>query len=323
MLNKQSEFQIIEHYFKKNKSNVAGIIKGIGDDAAVVDVSNQSNLIISMDTLIEGVHFPKNTSPYEIGIKALAVNLSDLAAMGATPAWFTLALTLPDSESEWLKNFSHGLFDIASEYNIDLIGGDTTRGPLSITIQIAGYVSDSKIMYRSGAQINDDIYVSGYLGDAGAGLQLLSNPSQIKKTSDYLVNRLNRPTPRVTVGKHIRQFTNACIDISDGLITDLKHIIELSECGAKINVDKLPISDELKTTQNLESCYQLALSAGDDYELCFTAAENHSEKIKRIAAQDKVLLTKIGKISNGSEFQCYFNNQPYEINYNGYEHFKN
>lgn len=326
MQKSESEFQIIQRYFKKSEYSSAGIIKGIGDDAAVLDISDQSNLLISIDTLISGVHFPETTNPYNIAYKSLAVNLSDLAAMGATPAWFTLALSLPDTTSEWLTEFSNGLFDLAEQYEIDLIGGDTTQGPaqaaLSITIQIAGYASDSNIMYRGGAQINDDIYVSGYLGDAAAGLLILSeSPGLNNKISDYLITQLNRPLPRISLGQSIRQFSNACIDVSDGLLADLKHILDSSLCGAVINVDILPISNELKKTFN-EDRFNLALGSGDDYELCFCVPEKYKLNIKSISETLNIPITKIGKIVKGNEIKCQFENKPYEYQYSGYEHFK-
>ena len=318
-----SEFQVIQRYFTKNKYKSSSIIKGIGDDAAVLDISAQSNLVISIDTLISGVHFAKYTSPYDIAYKSLAVNLSDLAAMGATPAWFTLALTLPNNNSKWLSEFSRGLFELAEQYEIDLVGGDTTQGPLSITIQIAGYVDDNNVMYRSGAQINDDIYVSGYIGDAGAGLLTLNElSSQNNKFSDYLLTRLNRPTPRVSLGEQLRVFSNACIDVSDGLLADLNHITESSLCGAEVYIDKLPISTELKNSNFKKDCFQLALSSGDDYELCFCVAEKYVTDIQNISGKLNIPITKIGRIVKSSGIKCYFENKPYIYDSNGYEHFK-
>ncbi len=333
----QSEFQVIQRYFNQNKdcstSINQGIIKGIGDDAAVINVSEQSKLVVSMDTLISGVHFPEITEAFDIGYKALAVNLSDLAAMGASPSWFTLALTLPDTNSAWLNDFSRGLFELAEHYKIALVGGDTTKGPLSITIQIAGYVSEDTIMYRSGAQIDDDIYVTGYLGDAGAGLSLINNSlinnnvnRDTVNLSDaaqhYLVSRLNRPSPRVSVGELIREFSTACIDISDGLMADLNHITDLSHCGALINVENLPISNELSQTKFDDSNIELALNSGDDYELCFCASDKFKNTIKKISDNLDVPITKIGKIVQENSIQCYLNNNIYEPKNTGYEHFK-
>lgn len=326
----ESEFQIIHHYFKKNKNKSSNIIKGIGDDAAVLDVSDQSKLVVSMDTLISGVHFPANTNPYDIACKSLAVNLSDLAAMGATPSWFTLALTLPAVNSEWLNEFSRGLFELAEVHKIDLVGGDTTQAPvngsLSITIQIAGYVADNEVMYRSGAQINDDIYVSGYIGDAGAGLMILNDPVESDnyntKDRDYLLSRLNRPTPRVSVGEFIRKFSTACIDISDGLLADLNHITDSSQCGAIVNVDLLPISIELKNSKSEEEYFQLALGSGDDYELCFSVPEKFKTNIQNISTRLTIPITKIGKIIEKGGIKCQFKNKPYIVKNSGYEHFK-
>ncbi len=336
-LKPESEFQIIQRYFNRNKhcsvSINQGIIQGIGDDAAVLDVSQQSKLVVSMDTLISGVHFPVETAPFDIGYKALAVNLSDLAAMGASPSWFTLAVTLPDTNSSWLKEFSRGLFELADAYKLALVGGDTTKGPLSITIQIAGYVSDDTIMYRSGAQVDDDIYVTGYLGDAGAGLSLINdsliNNNVIRDTvklsdahSHYLVSRLNRPSPRVSVGEQIRQFSTACIDISDGLLADLNHIMGLSHCGAIINVDKLPISNELNSVKIDNSDIEFALNSGDDYELCFCAPEKFQNDIQTMSNKLNVPISRIGKIVKQHSIECYLDNKIYTPNNMGYEHFK-
>jgi len=322
MLKLESEFQIIEHYFKQKKYNAANVIKGVGDDAAVLDITNHSNLIISMDTLVSGVHFPTNTTPYNIAYKSLAINLSDLAAMGASPAWFTLAITLPDNNPTWLKLFSEGLFDIAEQFKLDLVGGDTTQGPLNITIQIAGYVDDNKIMYRNGAQANDDIYITGSIGDAGAGLLLLNEPLG-NQSDDYLISRLNNPTPRNSIGELIRNIASACIDISDGLLADLNHIISSSDCGAIINVERLPISTALKNSKIKYDYHQLALSAGDDYELCFCASEEKSEDIKSIANKLNIPITKIGKIVKDGGVVCYFENTPFSVDASGFEHFKN
>jgi len=325
-IDSETEFQVIQRFFTKNKNNYASITKGIGDDAAVIDISNRSNLLISMDTLISGVHFPVHTKPADIAYKSLAVNLSDLAAMGASPAWFTLALTLPKINSLWLSEFSRGLFELADEYSIELVGGDTTQNnnnsDLSITIQIAGYTNDNNIMYRHTARINDDIYVSGYLGDAGAGLVLSTENSLVDNESDdYFLQRLNRPTARVILGEQLRQLDTACIDISDGLLADLAHITAASGCAAQIDVDKLPISAELKNGQFSKDCFQLALDSGDDYELCFCVAEQYQKDIQDISQKLSIPITRIGKIINGQGVHCQFENQVYNYTKTGYQHF--
>ncbi len=319
----ESEFQIIERYFNKQQCKSSSIIKGIGDDAAVIDVSNQSTLVISVDTLLSGVHFPISTTAYDVGYKSLAVNLSDLAAMGATPAWFTLALTLPESNSSWVNEFSQGLFDLAQQYDIDLVGGDTTKGHLSITLQIAGYTDKNNVMYRHSALVDDDIYVSGFLGDAGAGLVAIKNKLNLSDTNiDYLIKRLNRPSPRVELGQLLAPFANACIDISDGLLADLTHITKLSGCGATINIEQLPVSIELKNSGLRENYYQMALGSGDDYELCFTAAKKYRSAIDIISKQLEIPITKIGVIDKDKIVKCYFDNKPFNYQNSGYEHFK-
>ncbi|VAW92750.1 Thiamine-monophosphate kinase [hydrothermal vent metagenome] len=319
----ESEFQIIKQYFDTHQSKSNRIIKGIGDDAAVIDITEQSTLVISVDTLISGVHFPSVTTAYDIGYKSLAVNLSDLAAMGASPSWFTLALTMPENNSSWVKAFSHGLFDLAQLFNIDLIGGDTTKGQLSITLQIAGYADKNNIMYRHSAQFDDDIYTSGYIGDAGAGLLAIMNDYDLdSNNTKYLLNRLNQPSPRVELGQQIALVANACIDVSDGLIADLGHIIGLSNCGAVINVEQLPISEQLKSSGFVADWQQLALGSGDDYELCFTANKKHRVEIENISKQLNVPITKIGTVDNEKTIRCYLNNKPYRYQTSGYEHFK-
>jgi thiamine-monophosphate kinase len=229
--------------------------------------------VVSVDTLVSGVHFPVDTKPEAIGHKALAVNLSDMAAMGAEPAWFTLAITLPDADEKWLTQFSSGLFALAHEHNIQLVGGDTTHspphGPLSITIQIMGFVPEGLALTRGKAVAGDTIYVTGTLGDAGAGLRvkqgLLNPPAPVAKS---LLEKLEQPRPRVAVGLALRGLANAAIDISDGLNADLGHVLTASNVGADISVDKLPLSDNFQSL-TLTDGWQLAASAGDDYELWY------------------------------------------------------
>ena len=273
------EFDLIARYFSWgddfNKSLAQGIALGVGDDAAVLDVPAGRQLVASIDTLISGVHFPENTAADAIGHKALAVNLSDLAAMGATPAWFTLALTLPEINTDWLDGFSQGLRTLAQQHRIALVGGDTTQGPLSISIQAMGFADIGKAMLRSGAKAGDRLYVTGSLGDAAAGLQAyLDNLALAETDRRFCRKRLDYPQARLAESRIIKDYASSCIDVSDGLLQDLRHILQASsgngvKLGAKLDSRKLPLSAALKRLdQNLARQY--ALSGGDDYELLFT-----------------------------------------------------
>lgn len=290
-----NEFEIIQRYFLEKSRYFPNVCVGIGDDAALVIPPSAQQLAMSVDTLIAGVHFPYNTAPQDIGYKALAVNLSDLAAMGAQPLWFTLALTLPKIEELWLAQFSAGLFEIAQHFDIALIGGDTTQGKeLSITIQVIGAVPPNQALMRRGANIGDDIFVTGTLGDAGLALAVLQNKISNK---NYNIMRLNRPTPRISEGLKLRGIANSAIDISDGLLADLGHILEKSgNVGATLFLNNFPLSKELQALQ-IEQAWRFALSSGDDYELCFTVSPN---KIHLIDFP----CTKIGFIGRESSIRC-------------------
>ena len=296
-----SEFDIIRRHFTDQQSSRADVSLGIGDDAALLQPPSGHLLATSVDTLIAGVHFPNNTKPDAIAHKALAVNLSDMAAMGAEPAWFTLAITLPDADESWLTEFSKGLFKLASEHNIQLVGGDTTRSParglLSITIQVTGLVPENLALTRSGAVSGDSIYVTGTLGDAGAGLQIKQNiikpPASVAK---LLSNKLDSPIPQVAAGMALRGLASAAIDISDGLSADLGHVLAASGVGADIHIAKLPLSAEFKSLK-LKDAWQLAVSAGDDYELCFTVAEPFEKEMQYKLMSLGCAYTKIGMVS--------------------------
>lgn len=308
-----NEFTLIQRYFLKKSRYSSNVCMGIGDDAALVIPPSNQPLAISVDTLIAGVHFPVDTAPQAIGFKALAVNLSDLAAMGAQPLWFTLALTLPTINENWLEKFSAGLFEIAQLYHVQLIGGDTTRGKeLSISIQIIGAVSPNQALLRSGAQLGDDIFITGTLGDAGLALAVLQN-----KMMDQICNvdRLNYPTPRISEGLKLRGIANSAIDISDGLLADLGHILEMSgNIGATLFLNDLPLSKELQTLKT-EQAWQFALSSGDDYELCFTVSPDKTHLID-------FPCTKIGFIEKETGIRCIDKQGHLFIPSNaGYQHF--
>lgn len=304
-----NEFNIINHYFNPQILGHPELIQGIGDDAAVWQCEN-ATLVTSVDTLTEGHHFSKNCAPEDIAYKSLAVNLSDIAAMGATPRWFTLALTLPEVNELWLEKFSKSLFKLASEYDVILIGGDTTKGPLSITIQIIGTVDKNKMLLRSNAKTGDLIYISGTIGDAGFALK---NPGN--KTLD---EKLNRPDPQVALGLALAGHAHAAIDISDGLAQDLNHILEQSHKGADIHLEKLPLSAELTKALSREDAENLALSSGDDYQLCFTLSPNHPI-IQDLST--KFQLTCIGEITQNPGLRIYRNGKVVTPKSLGWQHF--
>jgi len=314
-----NEFGLINEYFKRSRRDLDNVLVGIGDDAAVLRATANQDLVVSIDTLITGVHFPENTSAYDIGWKALAVNLSDMAAMGAQPAWFTLALTLPEPSRPWLEAFSHGLFSLADQYNLSLVGGDTTRGPLSVTIQIAGHVEKNRALLRSGAQAGDDIYVSGTLGDAALALAMIQSDSLSEDIAAELLARLNRPEPRVKLGAVLVNIAHCAIDLSDGLLADLQHMLETVSLGAELDTEALPQSSSFAAVA-MENKQQLQLNGGDDYELCFCASPDKCNEIALLATEYDIPLTKIGVVTTS---QSIFDMHGTELNKEntGYQHF--
>lgn len=267
-----NEFDIIAQYFTQQSGLRPDVTLGSGDDCALLRIPPDHELAVSIDTLVVGVHFSAGDDPFNLGHKALAVNLSDLAAMGAEPAWITLALTLPKIDENWLTAFSKGFFTLAQHYNLQLVGGDLTRGPLSITIQAHGFIPSGMALRRSGANPGDVIYVTGTLGDAGLALQCMHNNITAPPA---ILQRLNHPEPRIAAGLALRNIASSAIDISDGLAADLAHILDSSGVGAVLNVDSLPFSYTLKNSVKPKEAAQLALSSGDDYELCFTVPKEH------------------------------------------------
>ena len=261
------EFSLIARYFDRVRSSRLDVELGIGDDCALLNIPEKQTLAISTDTLVAGNHFLPDIDPADLAYKALAVNLSDLAAMGADPAWLTLALTLPDVDEAWLESFSDSLFDLLNYYDMQLIGGDTTRGPLSMTLGIHGFVPMGRALTRSGAKPGDWIYVTGTPGDSAAGLAILQNRLQVAdaKDADYLIKRHLRPSPRILQGQALRDLANSAIDLSDGLISDLGHIVKASDCGARIDLALLPFSDALSCHVEPEQALRWALSGGEDY----------------------------------------------------------
>ena len=325
-----AEFDLIELIRSRCVLAREDVVLGIGDDAALLAVPPGQLLAVSTDTLVAGVHFPLQTSAGDIGWKSLAVNLSDLAAMGATPAWATLALTLPHADTRWVNEFADGVAALAREYKLALVGGDTTRGPLSITVTIHGFVPHGRALRRSGARAGDAIFVTGTLGDAAAGLRCLDkNAADANRllgtaagTREFVIERLNRPLPRVAQGLVLRDRANACIDISDGVLADLGHICVASGVGAEIDVDALPTSSALLALFDAATRRPLQLAGGDDYELCFTATESAAASLLQDLARSGCGATRIGRIvaDAGVHVRDAAGN-PVNVAQRGWEHF--
>ena len=291
----QDEFAIIQQYFSAIGEAAPGILLGIGDDAAVVELPDGFQQVVSLDTLIAGVHFPLDTPPADIAYKALAVNLSDLAAMAATPSWFLLSLTLPQFDADWLRDFSGGLRQTAERFKLQLIGGDTCRGALSISVQIAGLVPSGKFVTRAGARVGDLVVVSGTLANAGLGLAFKQGRIDLPQAlQPRCLAALNRPQPRLELNNFLRNYATAAIDVSDGLQGDLAHILTASHCGARIDQAALPVDPWIEQ----EGLYQYALAAGDDYEICCTVPAQQAERIEAWNRQhNDCQLTVIGEIT--------------------------
>ncbi|QIO07279.1 thiamine-phosphate kinase [Acinetobacter shaoyimingii] len=303
-----AEFSIIDTYF--NRKNANSVDLGVGDDSALLTPPSNQQLVICADTLVAGRHFPLDTDPHAIGWKSVAVNLSDIAAMGAKPHSILLALSLPQIDHDWLKGFSQGLYDCCDQFGVSLIGGDTTQSPhLTISVTALGWIEQGQAVTRSGAQVDDLVVVSGSVGDAAFALQHLGHPLQ---------QRLDYPTPRCELGQLLKGLANSMIDVSDGLAQDLKHILDASEVGAILNLDQLPISDALKSLP-LEQQWQYALAGGDDYELCFTINQQNYAKLLHL--HPNVMTTIIGKITAQSDLQFEKDGLVHLLQFDGYQHF--
>ncbi len=297
-----AEFSLIDR-FRQRAGSRPDVVLGIGDDAALIDPPKGQSVVLAVDTLVEGVHFARGVPASAIGWKALAVNLSDLAAMGATPAVALLALTLPSEDAHFVDEFSAGFAALADSHRVALIGGDTTRGPLTVSVTVVGYVPKDAALKRSGAEVGDDVWVTGTLGDAAGALALWKSGVPMLRTGS-LRERLDRPTPRLGAGLALRGLATACIDVSDGFLADLGHVLALSGVGAEIEVDGLPMSNALREAFPDEPARRaLQLSGGDDYELCFTAPVARREAVR--AALDAVAtpVTRVGRITAGASLR--------------------
>ena len=312
------EFELIKRFFNRPALRF-DVVEGIGDDCALLRPQSGKCLATTVDTLVEGVHFLPGTSPESIGHKALAVNLSDLAAMGATPTWITLALTLPKADEQWLSAFAFGFRTLADQYGVELVGGDTTRGPLSVTVQATGMVDEVGALRRSAARWGDGIYLTGDLGLAGLGLQIvLGNTTQ---QSPEAVAKLERPQPRVSAGMSLAGFANACIDISDGLAADLGHILTASGVGATLEWSALPLPATVRQYIEAEGDVWMPLRAGDDYELCFTVSPEREEELPGRMAEFGCSCVRIGRIEQQLGLRLSKDGCIYDLATLGYQHF--
>ena len=338
------EFDLIETYFKPLSQGVSAEEIGIGDDGAVLSVPENHQIVVVTDTLVCGVHFPNETSAYDIAWKSVAVNLSDLAAMGATPGGYSLGLTLPHNDQAWLKEFASGLRAITEQFNIPLIGGDTTKGPLTLTVTAHGWVPNQQAILRSGAEVGDLICVTETLGDGALGLKLAlhqfdedfsSALSDIEKLT--LLSALNHPVPQLVIASDLRGLVNSAIDISDGLLADLGHILEqtnrkqlkmstalVSEYGAEIELTQLPLSSAVEKYITETHDWSPVLSGGDDYQLCMTVDEKNWPKLQQVAQRYGVRITQIGQVVEQKGVQCLMSGKPVAdgvIKATGYSHF--
>jgi thiamine-monophosphate kinase len=317
-----SEFDLIRNYFTRATQHTQ---LGIGDDAALISIKPGMELAISADMLVAGTHFFADADPYKIGWKSLAVNLSDMAAMGVDPKWATLAIAIPSNDNAWLSEFSAGFFACAAQYNVDLIGGDTTRGPLTISVQIMGEVPVGLALKRSGAVAGDEVWVSGRLGDAALALaQLQGQITLPTEARDRCMSALHTPQPRVALGLALRGLANSMIDISDGLSADLGHILAASQVGAQLQLSTIPflplstMADGLKDKRIVKA----VLAGGDDYELCFTAPAGHRAEIMLLSKKLDLALTVIGRITSGTQLIVYgFDQEILDFKETGFDHF--
>ena len=320
MTHASSEFELIARHFTRPAANA---VLGVGDDCALVDITNGMDLAVSTDTMVSGTHFFPDVDPENLGHKALAVNLSDMAAMGAMPYWAMLALTLPSVDHTWLAAFAKGFFDLASEFNVSLIGGDTTRGPLTLTVTIMGEVPAGAALRRNGAKAGNDVWVSGNIGDAALAVAH-RHGRVVLAEADYheAVMRLYEPTPRVQLGQALRGMATSAIDISDGLLADLGHICRLSGVGATVDLGSIPVSAIGQKHSSSDAGLTAIVAGGDDYELCFTAPANARESIAELTDMLGIPLTRIGQVKRGKGVSLLgADGKPVRVDGRGFDHF--
>jgi thiamine-monophosphate kinase len=318
-----SEFALIERFFSRCGAARADVRLGVGDDGALLDSPHDQQLVAAIDTLVAGVHFMADAAPASIGHRALAVNLSDLAAMGARPAWALLALTLPAADEAWLAAFAQGFCALAHSHDVALVGGDTTAGPLCVTVQVLGHVPRARAMLRSGGRAGDVLFVSGTAGDAAAGLALEQGRLKVDDAAAarHLRGRFSFPTPRIALGERLRDFATACIDVSDGLLGDAAKLARASGCGAEIAFDELPVSAELVRAVGAERARELALTGGDDYELCFTVAPARAAELERSLPPERWNYRRIGVLREAPGASVTCSGNVMQFSHSGFDHF--
>jgi thiamine-monophosphate kinase len=320
------EFELIRRFFARAgaRADCTGVELGIGDDAALLQVPPGDDLVVAVDTIVAGRHFPLGSDPRSIGHRALAVNLSDLAAMGAQPRWALLALTMPAAEEKWLEGFAGGLHALADRHAIALVGGDTTAGPLTISLQLLGLVPKGRALRRAGAQAGDLLVVTGTLGDAAAGLEVLQRPQPVATSSheQELVQRFEYPDARVQFGIGARGIASAAMDISDGLAGDLPKLAHASGLAAHVRIEQLPLSAALRASAGTDRGREFALRGGDDYELLLTVPGQQYQELARIAAAHGVPLTCLGELRPGAGVNWSKDGADFAVAATGYDHFR-
>jgi thiamine-monophosphate kinase len=318
------EFDLIRRYFSSLGADRADVVLGVGDDAALLHVPEDSELAAAVDTIVAGRHFPLGTDARSIGHRALAVNLSDLAAMGARPAWATLALTLPSADPEWLERFSGGFSELANAHGVALVGGDTTAGPLTVSVQILGHVPRGAALRRSGARAGDLLAVTGTLGDAGAGLALATAALTTDDSGAALElkRRFEYPTPRIEFGEAARGIASAAMDLSDGLAGDLPKLAAASGLAAHVDVERLPLSRALESAASVEQARAYALGGGDDYELLVAVPPERYGALAARASQLNLTLTVIGELRRGNDVEWALHGAEFTPPVPGYAHFR-
>jgi len=321
------EFDLIDRYFAPGAPGAkrrTDVILGIGDDAALLRCPKGSDLVAAVDTLVAGRHFPEGSEPRSIGHRSLAVNLSDLAAMGATPAWATLALTLPSADARWLEGFSAGFMALAAAHGVELVGGDTTAGPLTVSVQILGQVDRGSALRRGGAQPGDILAVTGTLGDAGAGLALVTGRATApdRVAGALLIKRFEYPTPRVQFGSDARGIASAAMDLSDGLAGDLPKFARASGLAAHVDVERLPLSEALRSVATLAEGREWAIAAGDDYELLVAVSPQRFDELAAAAGRLNLTFTAIGELRRGTGVNWALEGRSFAAPARGYDHFR-
>ncbi|MFK8030771.1 MAG: thiamine-phosphate kinase [Gammaproteobacteria bacterium] len=312
-----SEFDLIRDYFEGIGAKRSDVLVGVGDDGALLEMPSSKNLVSVMDTLVESVHFPRTSPARSVGHRALAVNLSDVAAMGATPAWASLSLSVPQLDHDWLADFAAGFSECAEMHGVTLVGGDTVSGPLVVTVHVTGHVDKDVHVLRAGAGPGDQIYVTGTLGDAAAGLRAMTRGDG----HSFLVERFLYPNPRVALGMRMGRFVSSAIDVSDGLGQDLGHLLNASNAGAVVALENLPLSTVLTSSFAPEEARYLALCGGDDYELCMTVPRHHVNEFEDLCESCFLRCQRIGQIDSSSGLRFTLEGKPHTVNIQGHDHF--